>query len=189
MQVITIFIQLLRSMKQVNNKMNKFFQVIEKIAHFFMKYILKVFHVEWDDEKWKAFYQFIRFCVIGVSNTIISYAINVVVLLLLQPLSFQWDYFIANLTAFFLSVLWSFFWNDRYVFLIEDKSERSTWKALIKTYISYGFSGVLVSNVLLWIWVSVLHISKYIAPLINLIVSVPLNFVMNKLWAFKSKTE
>ena len=33
-------------------------------------------------------------------------------------------------------------------------------------------------------------ISKYLAPLINLVVSIPVNFLMNKLWAFKGeKTE
>ena len=29
--------------------------------------------------------------------------------------------------------------------------------------------------------------SKFIAPLINLIISVPVNFIMNKMWAFKTE--
>lgn len=32
-------------------------------------------------------------------------------------------------------------------------------------------------------------ISKFIAPLINLIISVPVNFIMNKMWAFKTEKQ
>jgi len=39
---------------------------------------------------------------------------------------------------------------------------------------------------LLIFWVKVLHISEFIAPILNLLISVPLNFVINKYWAFKS---
>jgi putative flippase GtrA len=30
-------------------------------------------------------------------------------------------------------------------------------------------------------------INKYIAPIINLVIAVPINFVMNKFWAYKQK--
>ena len=68
--------------------------------------------------------------------------------------------------------------------------KRSPWKALLKTYISYGFTGIILSNILSYVWIRVFGISKYLAPLINLVVSIPVNFLMNKLWAFKGeKTE
>ena len=47
-------------------------------------------------------------------------------------------------------------------------------------------TGIILANVLSFVWINILGISKYIAPLINLIVSVPVNFFMNKLWAYKS---
>ena len=62
-------------------------------------------------------------------------------------------------------------------------------KALLKTYMAYGFTGIILNNILSFIWIDKVGISKFIAPLINLIVSVPLNFIINKLWAFKSEDE
>jgi putative flippase GtrA len=63
------------------------------------------------------------------------------------------------------------------------------WQALAKTYVSYSFTGLFLNSILLILWVKVLGISEYIAPIINLLVSVPLNFIINKFWAFKTKEE
>lgn len=131
--------------------------------------------------------QFIRFCIVGLSNTLLSYGINVLILVVLAPLKWEWDYVAANIIAFALSVLWSFYWNNRFVFHGEKKGKRALGKMLIKTYLAYGFTGILLNNALSWLWISVLGISKYIAPLINLFISVPLNFILNKFWAFSQE--
>ena len=73
------------------------------------------------------------------------------------------------------------------MFTLEEGKIRSVEKTLVKTFISYGFTGIIMNNILSWIWISKLGISKYIAPIINLLASVPINFYMNKLWAFKEK--
>lgn len=73
------------------------------------------------------------------------------------------------------------------VFRLEDGQKRSVWKALIKTYISYSFTGLFLNNVLLILWVQIFHISELIAPVINLLISVPVNFLINKFWAFKKQ--
>ena len=95
------------------------------------------------------------------------------------------DYLIAQVIAFVLSVLWSFYWNRKYVFNSEDGEAVPWYKALIKTYISYAFTGLFLNTVLAVLWVQILGISKMIAPIVNLLISVPLNFIMNKFWAFK----
>lgn len=134
--------------------------------------------------------QFIRFCTVGLSNTLLSYGLNVLILMLLASFDWKWDYVAGNIIAFVLSVLWSFYWNNRFVFRSEEREKRNIWKALIRTYLAYGFTGILLNNLLSWIWISVMGISKYIAPLMNLVISVPLNFLINKFWAFKQeKTE
>ncbi len=127
--------------------------------------------------------QFVKFGIVGCSNTALSYIINVVTLLLLSQADFKWDYFVGNIVAFILSVLWSFWWNYHYVF--DNHKQQSWWKILIKTYASYAFTGLILSNVFSYILVGQIGVSKYIAPLIILIVSVPVNFILNKLWAFK----
>lgn len=141
---------------------------------------------------WDGFMQFVKFGVVGVTNTVISYTLNVLVLFACAKLHIfeRYDYILGNTIAFLLSVLWSFYWNSRYVFGLEEGEKRSPWKALLKTYISYGFTGIILSNILSYVWIRVFGISKYLASLINLVVSIPVNFLMNKLWAFKGeKTE
>ena len=95
------------------------------------------------------------------------------------------DYLAAQGVAFVLSVLWSFYWNQKTVFVLKEGQQRSMWKALLKTYVSYSFTGLFLCTALLVLWVQVLHISEFVAPLINLVVSVPVNFLINKFWAFK----
>ncbi|MCR5773701.1 MAG: GtrA family protein [Lachnospiraceae bacterium] len=151
----------------------------------FIRRVLKIFHIRLSEGKETALIQFVKFGIVGVSNTLLSYAINVVILLALSPLKLSWDYFAANVVAFILSVAWSFFWNNKYVFVKKDGEKRNIWAALLKTYISYALTGLVLANVLSYIWIDVVGISKFIAPLLNLIISVPVNFLMNKLWAFK----
>lgn len=130
--------------------------------------------------------QFIKFGIVGLSNTILSYVLYLLVLFILKPYNLFFDAYIASIVSFVLSVLWSFVWNNRFVFKSE-KGERNIFKALIKTYISYGFTGFLLANALLYLWINVLKIPKEVAPLISLIITVPTNFILNKFWAFKTK--
>lgn len=152
----------------------------------FIKRLFSLCHIRLSEEREKTLIQFIKFGIVGVSNTLLSYAINVAALLALSPFHFSWDYFAANIIAFILSVAWSFFWNNKYVFAAKEGEKRNIPAALFKTYVSYGVTGLLLANVLSYVWVDVIGISKFIAPLLNLVISVPVNFILNKLWAFKA---
>lgn len=164
---------------------NKFFELIEKILKWFFSRICKV---SISEDKLQALIEFVKFGVIGLSNTLISYLIYVLALLGFQRLGVlpKVDYLVAQVIGFILSVLWSFYWNNKYVFKEEGK-KRNWFQVLIKTYVSYAFTGLLLNSLLSVLWVEVLQWSKMISPIINLLVSVPLNFLMNKFWAFKSK--
>ena len=133
--------------------------------------------------------QFVKFGLVGVTNTAVSYVINILVLKLLQPYHLPWDYVAGNVVAFVLSVLWSFYWNNKYVFRKGEGQTRNLGKALLKTYVAYGLTGIVLANVLSWVWINVFGISKYVAPLINLVISIPLNFIVNKFWAFRTQPE
>lgn len=158
----------------------------EKLKQWIIR-LFKVFHIEVTDKTAESLLQFIKFGIIGVTNTGISYVLNVLVLLVLKPLNVSWDFIAGNMVAFILSVLWSFYWNNRFVFTEQEGEKRSIWRTLLKTYVSYGVTGIVLNNVLSWLWISVFGVSKFVAPLINLIISVPLNFIINKLWAFKAE--
>ncbi|SHJ60238.1 hypothetical protein SAMN02745725_02895 [Pseudobutyrivibrio xylanivorans DSM 14809] len=51
----------------------------------------------------------------------------------------------------------------------------------MKTYILYAFTGLIVNNVLSTFWIYVLGISKYITPLLNVPITMPINFVIQKM--------
>jgi len=123
--------------------------------------------------------QFFKFGIVGLSNTAISYIIYSILIYV------GLHYLIASIIAFFFSVLNSFFWNNKYTFKKEENKERNILHSLIKTYISYAFTGLVIQNLLLFIFIDIFHISKYIAPFFGLIVTIPLNFLFNKLWAFR----
>jgi len=169
--------------------MNKLLNFIESICFTVLSYIYKLLGKELTEEKFKSFYEFIKFGIVGVSNTLISYIIYSVSLLIFRSLNiFQGiDYLIAQVLQFILSVLWSYYWNNRFVFKLENGEKRSLWKSLLKTYITYSFTGLFLNTILLYLWVDILGINEFIAPIINLLVSVPLNFINNKLWVFKSE--
>ena len=132
-----------------------------------------------------SFVQFIKFCLVGVTNTAVAYFLNIGILFLLKDAGWRWDYIFANVTSFTISIFWSFYWNSKYVFKEKPDEVRNKWKALGKTFLSYGFTGYILNNILLFVLVDMLGMSKYIAPLVTLIISVPVNFLLNKLWAFK----
>lgn len=166
--------------------MDKLWNLIEAIMELFF---VKLLHIKFTEEQWEALVQFVKFGVVGVSNTVISYVLYTGSLLLMRQFSVfpKVDYLLAQIVAFALSVLWSFYWNNKMVFTLNDGEERSIIKSLIKTYISYSFTGLFLNSILLILWVQILGVSEFIAPIINLLVSVPINFLINKFWAFKKK--
>ena len=134
----------------------------------------------------KNLFQFIKFGIVGVSNTLVSYLLNLLCLFVLDKYDVAFDYVIANTAAFVLSVLWSFYWNERFVFTEKQEDYRSNRLVrLLKMYLSYGFTGIILNNVLSFLWISVFGISKVIAPLINSAIGVPINYVLNKKWTFE----
>lgn len=135
------------------------------------------------------FKQFVKFGIVGISNNIIYYFFNLLILYLLKNKSCDWDYILANVISFLISVLWSFYWNSKFVFTLDVKGKTSVWKCLLKTYISYGFTGIILNNILSFFWIFTFKISKFIAPLINIFITVPVNFILNKYWTFKTEND
>lgn len=127
----------------------------------------------------KNLFQFIKFGLVGISNTAISLGIYYLVIYINKDL-----YLLGNILGFILSVLNGFYWNNKYVF--QSEGNNNWFRKLMKSYISYGGS-TLLSSILLYLEVEKLGISETIAPLINLLITVPLNFLVNKKWTFKEE--
>lgn len=147
----------------------------------YMKKIAAFLHLSVSEDRLVSLYQFIKFGVVGLSNTLISYATYLICV------AMGLHYIVANMIGFIISVLNSFYWNNKYVFKCQNDEKRAMVPTLLKTFISYGFTGLLLNSLLLWIGVDLMHISEYIMPMINLVITIPLNFIMNKLWAYRTK--
>ena len=125
--------------------------------------------------------QFIKFGIVGLSNTLIAYLVYAACIYI------GLHYLLANAIAFTISVLNAYYWSDRYVFKTVKGETRGTLSTLLKTYVAYGTTGLLLASLLLYLYVDRLHISEYIAQLLVLVVTIPLNFIINKYWSFKTK--
>ena len=120
--------------------------------------------------------QFVKFGSVGLLNTGISLAIYYLFIWIDATL-----YLWGNVVGFLISVANAYFWNQRYVFT---NSKLHIWKTLFKSYLAYGGS-FLLATAFLYVQVEWLGVSKTIAPVINLVVTIPLNFLVNKFWTFK----
>lgn len=169
--------------------MDKLLKILDELMCNFFNAVLIRLHVDDVETKRNNLIEFVKFGIVGLSNTAVSYIIYVLVLQIfsLINLRFRYDYFVGNVVSFVLSVLWSFYWNNKYVFKVKDGEKRNIFSALLKTYMTYAFTGLILNNILAYVWIDIFHIHKMIAPLITLIVSVPINFILNKLWAFRTK--
>ncbi len=150
--------------------------------------------------------QFIKFGIVGLSNTMVSYLVYMLCYFVLKT-----NVHIANLFGFIVSVLNAYLWQNIFVFKQEaGKEKRVWWKVLLKTYASYAFTGLLLAELLLILWLNVIDISRFMqpvcdllaklnivitpkalavsaAPILNLVITVPLNFIINRFWAYKQK--
>jgi len=150
---------------------------------------MRMLHIKATESTQDKLTQFIKFCMVGVTNVAVSYLVNVTTLLLINLVKpgLKYDYIIANTVAFLVAVYWSFYWNSRKVFHFSTKDKALRRRALLRSYLCYGLTGIVLNNVLSTIWIKGLGISKYIAPLINLLFTIPINYLTNKKWAFATK--
>ncbi len=133
------------------------------------------------EAKWQVIAQIIKFAIVGMVNNLIYYVVYVVCEYL------GMHYLVGNLLGFSVSIFNAHYWNNKYVFKTSQK--RDWWKALVRTYISYASTGIVVSGLLLYLFVDVVGIPHLIAPIICLVITVPVNFIINKKWAYKDKNE
>ncbi len=152
-------------------------KIWEKIERFLHRFIYKITKVELSKNDMNSLIQFIQFGFVGILNNFICYVIYLILI------KMGLHYTVANIIGFSASVFNAHYWNNKYVFSSDKK--RIWWKTLLKTYVSYAGTGIILSNILLFLWINICGIPVFIAPLVNLIITIPINFLMNKFWAYK----
>lgn len=126
--------------------------------------------------------QFVKFGLVGASNTVVSLITYYIVVFL------GGYYLFANAMGFVTGTLNAYWWNSHFVFQKEARQSGTGVKALLKSFLSYGAT-FLLSSALLYLQVQLLGISEMIAPVVNVMITTPLNFVLNKLWIFARRKD
>lgn len=129
--------------------------------------------------------QFLRFCMVGVSNTVVYYAVYALSLFLFDrggrfP---SWSDQAAHLLGFASGVLWAFFVNRVFVFR---SGKDAGLSALLRFCFIYVLTGLFLNSALLYLWKKA-GISPYLAPLINVLFTTPINYLLSKKWVFRER--
>ena len=159
----------------------RIWSIFEKILRFFCVIFFKLFRKELTEKKWRRILQFFKFGLIGASSTVINYGCYLILI------SLNVQYVIANVIGFTISVINSYLWNNHFVFKAQDGKQKPWYVVLTKVFLSYSITGLFLNNIILIVWVDLLHLPKALGPLAALI-TIPINFLMNKLWAYNDKS-
>lgn len=124
----------------------------------------------------KKYNNFIKFTVVGFGNLFISLLTYYILIY------FSINYQIANIGGFVTGSINGYIWNKIWVF----KSSNRSLSSIAKFYLTY-LSTWFLSAILLYIWIEVIKISDTIAPVINIFITTPINYLMNKYWVFKNE--
>lgn len=149
--------------------------------------------------------QFLKFLGIGYLNALVYY-LSYSLLVWLGV-----HYIISNAVGFVLSVISSFLLNGRLVFKEDgSKEKRVWWQVLFKVFATNSFTGLLLTSLLLKFWLDIAglpqamepasetlaqsgidmsarKLAEYLAPVLNLCITTPLNYFINKFWTYRQK--
>lgn len=144
-------------------------------------------------------FQFAKFAFVGGLNANISWCVYALCIRL------GGHYVPATFLGFSVSMVNATFWNRRFVF---KKEKQPWWKSFIRTYIAYSVTALFLNGLLLHLWIDVLEVERYFTPLydwflrkgirvessrrlaeycmpyFNYCITVPINYILNKFWAF-----
>ena len=124
--------------------------------------------------------QLIRYCIIGVGNTALDFA-------LYAGLTRGWEfwrmhYLWANLISFTIVVTWSFFLNKHWTFRERSLSHGVQY---IK-FVAVTLGGVVITQGILFTGIEIFSLHDLLAKVIAAPLVVLWNFSMHRLWTFRA---
>lgn len=137
---------------------------------------------------------------------LLSLAINLGVLHLCNYLTI--NTLISKIISFIVTTLHCFAWN--YFFVFEDDMKEVWWLALIKTFVVFILTFVLLNTSLNWVWANIFHITTVelggsifitdsgetiqsggqlvdLSPMLNLSILTIVSFIACDKWAYKAR--
>lgn len=124
----------------------------------------------------KTLIQFLKFGIVGVSNTLLTAA---TIWILLKSLNSS-DY-LANIIGYIIGLINSFIWNRKWTF----ENKQSVKDTL------YKFIGIFAISYLaqlgnLYLLLHHTSIDSYVCQLLSIVIYTVINFALNKYYTFKS---
>ncbi|MDP4237925.1 MAG: GtrA family protein [Bacteroidota bacterium] len=126
--------------------------------------------------EYKSFIQFLKFGIVGISNTLLT-ALTIWFLLKVLHCS---DYF-SNLIGYIVGLINSFIWNRKWTFESKTNLGVTVFKFILTFAISYLFQ---LGN--LYLLLHFTSIDPYFCQLLSIVVYTCINFVLNKYYTFKN---
>ena len=124
--------------------------------------------------------QFIKFGIVGSSNTLVDFVIYI---FLTSALS--WHYMAAATAAFIVAVTWSFYFNRRWTFRARARG-RSVRRQYVRFVMANGLS-LMLNLSLFYIIVDVYGVYDLFAKAAAGSIMALFNFNLNRLWTFSSR--
>jgi putative flippase GtrA len=121
----------------------------------------------------KKYGQFIKFCIVGVTNTGISLAVYALLLKL------NIHYLAASTIAYLAGILNGYILSTSFVF----KNKFNILQGL--KFLGVYLSSLLINLMFLYILVGVFHVSAFYGQVIVTLFNVIYNYFLNKIWTFK----
>jgi putative flippase GtrA len=123
----------------------------------------------------KTAIQFIKFGLVGGVNTLVSLIVYYVMICL------SVNYMVSTITGYLASLGVGYILNRGWVFKAQDTKVANS---ALKYLIIYGAS-LIINMVCMYIWIDIVFLSRYIAPILTLCITIPFNYIFSKFWAFR----
>ena len=114
----------------------------------------------------KRFFEIARFLLAGMTTTVFSYAIYIFLLLMLP-------YMLAYVISYAAGIVFSYFINTHFVF-----RQRFSWKSFFQFPLVYA-AQLVINLFVLWLAVDRFGIKPELAPIVAIIVSIPVTYFMS----------
>ncbi len=154
--------------------------------------------------KGKSLIQLIKFALVGASNTLVDMIMNTGLSFVLN-LFFKggWIVYLSKAVGYCCGILNSYILNSRWTF----KEERRQDKREILSFIAVNIAVLLISFGLIYVFKNLLRLDAFwmglklpewltrivtgelFCSLLATCICIPVNFILNKLFVFKAKTE
>ena len=94
------------------------------------------------------------------------------------------NYLVANCISALVGITTSFYLNRNYNFKVNDKTAQR-----FSIFLAVGLTGLLMSNLILWVGVEKMHLNESITKLASIVLVVFFQFLFNKFITFRVKDD